>query len=456
VDVTGKIVLMIRRAPRYGDKERPFADEETANQLASLANKLANAEKHKAKAILLVNDASEKDDMLMEFGYALGTPVGIPAVHIKRAAADRLLQSRGKSLGELETAINRDLKPMSAPLGNSWAAVGVYIERHQTPVKNVIGVLPGAGPLANETVVIGAHYDHLGYGGSGSLAPGSKAIHHGADDNASGTTSVIELARRFGAMPNRQGRRLVFMTFSAEEMGLLGSAHYVANPVFPLESTVAMLNLDMVGRLANDPDSGKGKLEVGGTGSAKEFDALIDKFNAKYAFDLKKTKSGVGPSDHTSFYMKGVPVYFFFTGLHREYHKPSDTADLINFAGMAKIVDLAEEIAQHLATEPARPEYVKGVGSTMGTVRGNVPRLGIMPGSYDDEADGVLIGSVTKDGPADKGGMKDGDRIVEVAGKPVKNMTAYMAVLGEQKRGEPVEITVLRKGERVTLKVVPQ
>jgi S1-C subfamily serine protease len=154
--------------------------------------------------------------------------------------------------------------------------------------------------------------------------------------------------------------------------------------------------------------------------------------------------------------MKGVPVYFFFTGLHREYHKPSDTADLINFAGMAKIVDLAEEIAQHLATEPARPEYVKGVGSTMGTVRGNVPRLGIMPGSYDDEADGVLIGSVTKDGPADKGGMKDGDRIVEVAGKPVKNMTAYMAVLGEQKRGEPVEITVLRKGERVTLKVVPQ
>jgi hypothetical protein len=456
VDVSGKVVLMIRRAPRYGDKDRPFADEETVNQLASLASKLGNAEKHKAAAVLLVNDASEKDDALMDFGYAaLGTSVSIPAVHLKRSAVD-LLFLEGKSLAEREEAINRDLKPMS--FQTRWTVtVTVSIERRQIPVKNVIGVLPGAGPLANETVVIGAHYDHLGYGDPGSLAPGVKAIHHGADDNASGTTAVIELARRFGAIPNRQGRRLVFMTFSGEERGLLGSQHYADHPLFPLENTVAMLNLDMVGRLANDPDSGKGKLEVGGTGSAKEFDTLIDKFNTKYGFDLKKSKSGVGPSDHTSFYTKGVPVYFFFTGLHQQYHKPADTVNLINFPGMAKITDMVEEIAQYLTTEPTRPEYVKGVGSpSMGPTRGNVPRLGIMPGNYDDEADGVLIGSVTKDGPADKGGLKDGDRIVEIAGKPVKNVTAYMNLLAEQKRGEAVEITVLRKGERVTLKVTPQ
>ena len=164
---------------------------------------------------------------------------------------------------------------------------------------------------------------------SGSLAGTAKAIHHGADDNASGTTALIELARRFAADKDRQGRRLVFVAFAGEEMGLLGSKHFVEHPPVPLESTVAMVNMDMVGRLADDPTSGKGKLEIGGTGSAKEFDALVDKLNAKHQFDVKKNKSGVGPSDHTSFYLKGVPVFFLFTGLHRQYHKPADTVDRI-------------------------------------------------------------------------------------------------------------------------------
>src|SRR5581483_9038272 len=217
--------------------------------------------------------------------------------------------------------------------------LSVSVERRRIPVKNVVGVLDGAGPLANETVVIGAHYDHLGYGGrgTGSLSTGPKAIHHGADDNGSGTTVLMELARRFGAEKGRQGRRLVFVAFSGEEMGLLGSRFYVDNPPIPLATTVAMVNMDMVGRLADDPATGRGKLEVGGTGTAKEFDGLIDALNAKYGFAVKKNKSGVGPSDHTSFYQKGVPVFFLFTGLHRQYHKPTDTVDLINFPGMKRI-----------------------------------------------------------------------------------------------------------------------
>src|SRR5262249_53749684 len=156
-----------------------------------------------------------------------------------------------------------------------------------------------------------------------------------------------------------------------------------------LDTTVAMINMDMVGRLAADPNSGKGKLEIGGTGTAKEFDALLDTLNAKYGFDLKKNKSGVGPSDHTSFYLKGVPVFFLFTGLHKQYHKPADTVDLINFAGMKQVTDLTEDLTRQIAAAP-RPEYVKGVGSLFsGGGRGNVPRLGFMPGNYDDEADGV-------------------------------------------------------------------
>ncbi len=459
VDVAGKVVLMIRRAPRYGNDKQPFADDQTVQHLAALTTKLGNTEKHKAAAVILVNDHEEKGDALMPFGYsAFGSPVGIPAVHVKRAVADQMLRaSLGKSLAEVEKAIDEKLEPLSAPLKGWSAKMTVSVERKSIPVKNVVGVLEGAGPLANETVVIGAHYDHLGYGGRGSLAARTRAIHHGADDNASGTSTVIELARHFGSIANRQGRRLVFIAFSGEELGLLGSKHYVEHPLFPLENTVAMVNLDMVGRLAEDPESHKGKLEVGGTGTAKQFDALIDRLNGKYDFALKKNKSGVGPSDHTSFYLKGVPVYFFFTGLHKEYHKPADTADLINFAGMAKIRAMVEELVQDLATASPRPEYVKGVGNLFsGPVRGNIPRLGFMPGNYDDDADGVLIASVTQGGPAAKGGLKDGDRIVAIAGKPVKNMTGYMAVLGAQRRGQPVEVTVLRKGERLTLTVTPQ
>ncbi len=459
LDVAGKIVLVIRKAPRFGDKEHPFADDQTVQRHAALQTKIANAEKHKAAAVLLVNDGDEKDDPLMDFRYASGAVGNIPFAQIKRKFADRMLKSAAnKSLTEVEDAIAKDLSPASAPFKGWSARVSLMIARQKIAVKNVVGILDGAGPLANETVVVGAHYDHLGYGGggSGSLAPGTKAIHHGADDNASGTSALIELARQFGADKKREGRRIVFIAFSGEEMGLLGSQHYVDNPLFPLESTVAMVNMDMVGRLVVDEKSRKGKLEVGGTGTAKEFDGLIDKLNARYEFDVKKNKSGVGPSDHTSFYLKGVPVFFLFTGLHRQYHKPTDTVDLINFAGMKQITDMAEDLVRRLATETPRPEYVKGVGSMFTGGFGSVPRIGFMPGNYDDDADGVLIGSVTKDGPADKGGVKDGDRIVAIAGEPIKNMTMYMQVMGKQKRKEPVEITLERKGEKMKLTVTPQ
>jgi hypothetical protein len=461
LDVAGKVVLLIRKVPRYGAKDQPFADDQTVQQHASLATKISNAEKHKAAAVILVNDAGEKDDTLMEFGYsAFGAAGTIPAVQIKRALADKMLRGAlNKSLDEIEATINRDLSSESAPVTGWSAKVTVSVERRQMPVKNVIGVLDGVGPLANETIVIGGHYDHLGYGGqgSGSLAGAGKAVHYGADDNASGTAVVMELARRFGAEKERQGRRMVFVAFAGEEMGLLGSRHYVEHPPVALESTVAMLNMDMVGRLADDPKSGKGKLEIGGTGSAKEFDALIDKINSKHQFDVKKNKSGVGPSDHTSFYLKSVPVFFLFTGLHRQYHKPADTVDLINFTGMKRVADLAEDLIRHLATDSPKPEYVKGMGSMFqGGGRMSVPRIGFMPGDYSEEAEGVLVGSVTQGGPAAKGGIKDGDRIVAVAGEPVKNMTMYMTVMGKRKAKEPVEITVDRKGEKVKLTVTPQ
>ena len=458
IDVKGKIVVLLRQTPRPGSKETPFPD---AGTYAPLNAKLAAAEKAGAAGVIFVNNktAAGADDPLMPFEYAQGGGTSpFPVIHVRRALIDQILAGMTTSLGDLETDIDTDLKPRSFPIKGWSADMQTTVERIQFPTKNVIGVLEGKGPLANETVVIGAHYDHLGRGERGSRSKGSKDIHYGADDNGSGTTAVLELARRFAEQKDRQGRRIVFMLFSGEERGLLGSAHYAKNPLFPLADTVAMINLDMVGRLRDDPKTKKGSLEIGGVGSAKNFEGMIDELNKKFDFTIKKTRSGTGPSDHTSFYLKGVPVFFFFTGLHPEYHMPSDKADTINFEGMSKIVDMVQELATMLSTDK-KPEYVAVKPGKddppVGTPRG-IPSIRFIPGDYDDDqSNGVLVGGVTPEGPAAKGGLKEGDWIVEIAGTPVKNMAGYMKVMGGQKGGEPLEFTIKRGTEKLPLKITP-
>ncbi len=458
IDVAGKIVVLIRRAPRWSSKELPF-DGKRKDEHATLENKLGLAEANKAAAVILVNDASElpAGDPLSKFETTAkaASNNSIPFLHLKRTVLDDILRSStGASLAETEKAIDLDLKSKSTELKGWSASLDAKVKRKSDMVKNVIGVLEGSGPLANETIVIGAHYDHLGYGGRGSRDPKNKAIHHGADDNGSGTTAVLELSRRFGAMKGREGRRLVFMTFTAEEMGLIGSRFYTKRqPLFAIKDTAAMVNLDMVGRLRTDDKTKKEKVLVEGSGTAKTFDALLDKHNP--GFQLSKKPGGNGPSDHDSFYNVKVPVLFLWTGMHEEYHKPSDTADKINIDGMRRVTDYAEKIIADLATDKDRPVYVEVAGSFTpgGGVKG--PRLGIAP-DYDEDKKGVVVGSVSKDGPAEKGGVQKGDLIVEIAGKAVTNINTYMAIMGQQKSGQPLEIGVLRDGKKVQLKVVPQ
>jgi hypothetical protein len=459
IDVTGKIVVMLRHTPRWNSKELPF-DGPRKDEHAGLERKQGLAESNKAVAVLLVNDLTEAPagDRLMPFGYvASASPGSVPALHVRRAVIDMVLQSSlGTLLADVERAIDRDLQPRSTPLPGWTAAIETDVKRIAVACKNVIGVVDGSGPLAKETVVVGAHYDHLGYGGRGSRSKESakKEIHHGADDNASGTTSVVELARRFGALKERQGRRLVFITFSAEEMGLLGSRHYCnKEPLFPLTDTVAMVNLDMVGRFSQDKDTGKGKLMVEGVGTAKTFEKMIDRLNP--GFLLTKKAGGTGPSDHDSFYRKKIPVVFFWTGLHADYHKPTDTSDKINVSGMRQIADLAEKVILTLASDPQRPEYVQVASSFTPSTAGKGPRLGIMP-NYDETKEGVLVGGLTDGGPAAKGGLKAGDLIVELAGKSVKNLNTYMVIMAQQRSGQALEVGVLRDGKKLKLKVVPQ
>jgi hypothetical protein len=452
LDVKGKVVVVLRDTPRPNDPKTGPA----LREFAPLVRKLATAEKLGAKAVLVVNDreSAAGGDRLLDYSTSFLNSRGgphLPAFAVRRELVERMLPA-GVTLDELERRIHRDLKPASLELEGWTVTLKVAPRRDLIPLKNVVGVLEGAGPLANETVVIGAHYDHLGYGGPSSLATAKVPQPHvGADDNASGTSGMIELARRFAAQgPGRQGRRVLFIAFSGEEINLLGSRHYCRNPIFPLAETAAMLNLDMIGRLRPDRKTGKDRLLVQGTGSAKPFKELIDNLAQKYAFAVANQASGDGPSDHAEFYGKKVPVLFLWTDTHRDYHRPSDTADKLNVSGMRKVVDAAEEVARAFATME-KPAYVYVPGSNMARPTKG-PRLGIRP-SYFSDVEGLEVDGVSPEGPADRAGMQDEDVILSIADRPVRNMATYMQAMALQKKGTTIEVVVLRKGERKTLKV---
>lgn len=478
LDVEGKIVVMLRRTPRPGvTGEKRFDTTVQPNEestLGAYTTKIDNAVAHKAAGVIMVNDvvSAGKNDPLPQYAsHAIGTPTAsIPVLFLKRDVVNAMIASGPiKSLADIETLIESDLKPRSFEIKNWKADTQVTVDRTDYKCKNVVGVLDGAGPLADETVVIGAHYDHVGYGNFGSLG-GQDArgkIHFGADDNGSGTTALLELARRYGAMKDRQGRRLVFIAFSAEERGLYGSAHYCKEPLYPLDKTAAMINMDMVGRVTpvNADWLGigdkKDRLIVYGTGTGDGFARLVDEAGKKMDFKLSTLAAGTGPSDHASFYQKKVPVLFTYSGTHGEYHRPTDVPEKINVPGMKKVADFVQILADNLTTRADRPKYQvtrdPWVDPTQPSIsRPQGPRLGVRPGNYEAEDGGVLVEGVTPGGPAEKGGLKDGDIIIEIAGKPVKNIGGYMTAMGGQRAGTTIDVVVMRKGKKMTLKVTPE
>ncbi len=515
IDVAGKVIVVLRRAPRQADVK---AAHSFASQM-DLRSKMNQAQAHKAAAVLFVNDtytgrkavekrrddlakanekvvaaadnfvgtnavitegggpdglkleeirnaltaavnqlrsikaasASPNDDALMKFGYAghgENKPLP-PAFHITQKLADKLLATANLKLETVEAAIDSDLKPRSAAIPG-WKVRGTLsMEKVKTEVFNVIGVIDGEGPLAEETVVIGAHYDHVGRGGQNSLAPGSTDIHNGADDNASGTISLIELARRYGeaAKTRKPARRMVFIAFTGEELGLLGSARYCKEPVFPLDKTVAMFNMDMVGRLKGDQ-----KLIVYGTGTSPRWEPQLKEFNGEDNFHLIFKPEGFGPSDHSSFYAKKIPVLHFFTGEHPDYHRPTDDWDKLNIDGVARVTDLIEKLVSSTVANAERPQYVEVKGAATMNRGGNRPYFGSIP-EFGNEEPGYSISGAASGSPADKGGLKGGDRIVKFGGNPVTNLDDFDAALRKFKAGDEVEVIVVRDKQEVALKV---
>jgi hypothetical protein len=456
LDVKGKVVVVLRGFPREDAKQRPFGNNYYyVRYMGTITQKCRAAAEHGAVGVLLVNDyanAKKDDDPLLVFSMTSpGGGARVPAFQVKRAALEPFFKAADTSLVKREEAITKELKPQSVALKGK---VAFDIKTKRTiDLKNVIGVLEGKGPLADETVVVGAHYDHLGWGQPGSLAGLKKpAIHRGADDNGSGTTAIIELARRFAARKDREGRRLVFMLFSGEELGLHGSKYYCAHPIFPLKDTVAMVNLDMVGRLRPDRTTGKERLLSWGVGTAKTFNALVDRLNQKYDFTLSKVATGSdGYSDHSSFYAKKVPILFFWTDVHAQYHKPTDSSDTINFAGMVRIVGLAEEAIGYLTTVKERPEYVNVPRNARVS---DTPNLGMTVGQADKK-EGLPVTAVAKRGQAEHAGVKPGDRVTEVDGKEVRTWEEYHTQLVAHSSGDPVKLSVLRDGKKKTIAVTP-
>jgi hypothetical protein len=314
------------------------------------------------------------------------------------------------------------------------------------PAKNVIAVLDGGGPHADETIVVGAHYDHLGRGDVGSLAPGSDEVHHGADDNASGAAALLEVASRLAARDKKLPRRIVFIAFTGEERGLYGSAHYVRDPLVPLDQTVAMVNMDMIGRLVDD------KLVVYGTDTASQWNKLLDRLSTDHPFKLTRHPEGYGPSDHTSFYAKRIPVLFFFTGTHRDYHRPTDTFEKINVEGMRRITDLVTDTVVAIAEMDHRPTY-QDVGAPPEFAKsGNRPYFGSIP-DFSQEQPGYVLMGVSKGGPAERAGIRANDTIMRLGDCPISSLDDFDTALRKFKSGDRVAVLVKRGDDELKFEV---
>ena len=317
----------------------------------------------------------------------------------------------------------------------------------ELPTQNVVAVLRGTDPtLAGEYIVLGAHFDHLGRSGASALDPDSaEAIRNGADDNASGTAAVMELARLLSRHAPR--RSVVFVTFSGEELGLLGSQRFVERSPVPIDRVVAMLNFDMVGRLRNQ------RLIVYGVETATEMRSLVDSAASGTGLDVRAVGDGFGPSDHSSFYARGVPVLHFFTDLHEDYHRATDDADKVSAAGVGRVVGLAERVVRSIADRDARltPVRVSRPAPVATSGRPRDAYLGSIPDMSAPETPGVRLTGVRADSPGDKAGLKAGDIIVEFDGKAVKDLYEYTDALQARKPGDTVKIVVLREGARVQL-----
>jgi hypothetical protein len=445
LDVKGKIVLLLRHEPQEFDEKSRFAGKAYTSHM-QVQSKAVNAKFHGAVAVLLVNDASNHPSdpgTLEKFSNRVGpNSPDIPFLQIRAELAGKWLAGSGLTLKSWIEEVDRTLKPRGVALNGIHVDLAVNVQRERKNVPNVCAFIPGE---TDEYVILGAHYDHLGLGEQSSMAPdlAGKAIHHGADDNASGTAGLLELAAYFAGRPKPR-RGILFLAFSGEELGLIGSNYYVNNPLRPLDKAAVMINMDMIGRIKD------GRIFVGGVGTGDSLKATLDaaKAGSKLNFDLSE-QGGYGSSDHFSFTTKQVPVLFFFSGLHSDYHKPSDTWEKIDSRSAVEMLQVVAGVTERLSDAPAKPVYIKtkapqptatASASSGGAWFGSIPDMGETKG-------GFRLSDVTKGSPADEAGLKGGDLITEFDGKPITNLYDFTYALRSKKPGDEVLVKYQRAGQ---------
>jgi hypothetical protein len=452
LDVKDKIVVLLRFEPAGFAAKSGNAG---LTQHSQLITKAINARNHGAKAVILVNGklGDGEEDQLTKFGSVNGPEnAGIAIVQAKNDAAKTWFAAAGKSLAEIQDQINTSSASSSFAFPDKLQiSLNVNIEKTRATVNNVLAYLPGK---TDEYIIIGAHYDHLGYGNVDSLAPSQIGkIHPGADDNASGTAGVLELARVLAPRKGQLQRGILFADFAGEELGLLGSAEWVKEPTLPLDKAVAMINMDMIGRIKDE------KVFIGGTGTGATFKDLLDGEKSKFPFQIEYSASGYAASDHTSFVGKKIPVLFFFSGLHSDYHKPSDTWDKINAPDAAKLLDFIDDVALKIDSANERVAFVTvkedqpGGQAASGGGGGYGPYFGSIP-DFGQEENGVKFSDVRPGSPAAKAGFKAGDVLVQFGDKPIHNLYDFTDALRRTKVGDVVDVQVLRDGKPVKASVM--
>lgn len=458
LDVKGKIVLILRYVPENVEPAR----RAQLNRYSGLRYKAMLARERGAKAVLVATGpnsphAGELVPLTSDFANSAS---GIVAASINRKTADALLAPSGKTLKALQTALDKENPHVSTTfeLPKVKARLACGVEHLKKNDANVIGYIPPSPKSSSdEYVVVGAHYDHLGHGGSSSLdRPGEEnKIHPGADDNASGVAWVMEQAASLASErtehPEKFRRGIIFACWSGEEIGLIGSAAFCEHPPVPLSKVVAYVNADMIGRMHDN------KLTVQGAGSSHAWRRLIEKRNVPTGFDLTLQDDPYLPTDVTSFYTKEVPVLNFFTGGHEDYHRPTDTADKLNYKDLARITKFTRDIALDLAQNAERPDLAKVERSMLGSGAREMLRtyLGTIP-DYTTEVKGVKLSGVRGGSPAEKAGLRGGDVIVEFAGQKITNIYDYTYALDAAKIGKPTHMLIERDGKRVAITVTPE
>lgn len=447
IDVKGKWVMVFRADPDLDNADSKFIP------YCDIRSKVLTAKDQGAAGLLLVTPKGvEKEDKLMQLVVENNeVTAGIPIMNITRDLANKILKKSGLSIDSLERAMVANKAPKSFSTGETLNGTTDVVQKRERTA-NVMAMIEGSDPvLKDEYLVVGAHYDHLGFGGqgSGSRMPDTNAVHNGADDNASGTAMVMALAARMSAEKGNLQRSIIFVAFSAEEIGLLGSKYFVNHPPVEMKKIKAMFNFDMVGRF----DKEKNSISISGTGTSVEADSILKLLESKLSFSVVHAPDGYGPSDHAAFYASNIPVFYFNTGVHTDYHTPFDDTDKLDFDAQMQIGEFAAGVILAVDNLPKALTF-KESGKKENT--GRMGRrlkvtLGIMPDFAGTEKKGLRIDGVTKDGPADKGGMKKGDIITGMNGMTVGNIYEYMSRLQKLKHGMTVNVEIIREGKNQVL-----